>query len=164
MLARRRTTVNHAFAAAVAPSDAYDEATVSEAMLVLGLEPSGDLDCAYCGEPADTWDHIFATVQNSRFSGHGHRLGNLLPCCKPCNSKKGNKPWQTHIRSLLMNDEVRAERERLIAEFVARYSVIELAVVDTPDHERLEAIRLQVLALLAEGDEIAARIRRAAVT
>ena len=63
-----------------------------------------------------------------------------------------------------MNDEVRAERERLIAAFVARYSVIERAVVDTPDHERLEAIRLQVLALLAEGDEIAARIRKAAVT
>ncbi len=164
MLARRRTTVNHAFAAAVAPSDTYDEATVFEAMLLLGLKPSGDLDCAYCGEAADTWDHIFATVQNSRFSGHGHRLGNLLPCCKPCNSKKGNKPWQTHIRSLPMNDEVRAERERLIAAFVARYSVIERAVVDTPDHERLEAIRLQVLALLAEGDEIAARIRKAAVT
>lgn len=37
MLARRRTTVNHAFAAAVEPSDTYDETTVFEAMLVLGL-------------------------------------------------------------------------------------------------------------------------------
>ena len=29
MLARRRTTINHAFAAAVAPSDTYDESRVT---------------------------------------------------------------------------------------------------------------------------------------
>lgn len=125
MLARRRTTINHAFSAAIAPSDIYDEATVSEAMLVLGIDPGGDLDCAYCGEPAETWDNIFATVRNSRFSGHGHRLGNLLPCCKPCNPKKGNKAWETHLRSLPMANDLRAERGSAIAAFVDRYSVIE---------------------------------------
>lgn len=161
MLARRRTTINHAFAAAVAPSDIYDEATVSEAMLVLGIDPSGDLDCAYCGCPAETWDHIFATVRNSRFSGHGHRLGNLLPCCKPCNSKKGNKPWSVHLRSLPIADDLRLKRESAIAAFLDRYGVSEHSILTSPDHDRLETIRLQVLDLLAEGDAVAARIRQA---
>ena len=160
MLARRRTTINHAFAAAVAPSDTYDEATVSEAMLVLGIDPSGDLGCAYCGERAETWDHIFATVRHSRFSGHGHRLGNLLPCCKPCNSKKGNKAWDAHLRSLAMADDLRGKREGAIASFIDRYGVLEPTIATSPDHDRLEAIRLQVLELLTEGDAIAARIRQ----
>lgn len=164
MLARRRTTINHAFAAAVAPSDTYDEATVSEAMLVLNIDPSGDLDCAYCGEPAETWDHIFATVRHSRFSGHGHRLGNLLPCCKPCNSKKGNKAWYAHLRSLAMADDLRAKRESAIASFIHRYGVLEPTIVTSPDHDRLEAIRLQVLELLTEGDAIAARIRQSSMS
>lgn len=164
MVARRRTTINHAFAAAVAPSDIYDEATVSEAMMMLGIDPSGDLDCAYCGEPAETWDHIFATVRNSRFSGHGHRLGNLLPCCKPCNSKKGNKAWHVHLRSLAMADDLRAKRESAIASFIDRYGVLEPAINTSPDHDRLEAIRLQVLELLTEGDAIAARIRQSSMS
>lgn len=103
MLARRRTTINHAFAAAVAPSDTYDEARTREALLVLGLNPDGELECAYCGELAETWDHVFATVRNSRFSGYGHRLGNLMPCCKPCNSRKGNKHWQAHLETLQLS-------------------------------------------------------------
>ncbi|SFR81519.1 HNH endonuclease [Sphingomonas jatrophae] len=161
MLARRRTTINHAFAAAVAPFDTYDEVTVARAMLVLGMDPGRDLDCAYCGEPAETWDHIHATVRNSRFSGYGHRLGNLLPCCKPCNSKKGSKAWDAHLRSLPMADDLRAERESAIAAFIDLYGYPEFTETDTPDHQRIEAIRLQVLDLLTEGDAIAARIRNA---
>lgn len=88
MLASRRTTINHMFAAAIAPNDIFDEQRVREAMILLGNDPDGDLACAYCGNPAETWDHVFATVKNSRFSGHGHQLGNLLPCCKQCNSRK----------------------------------------------------------------------------
>jgi hypothetical protein len=31
-------------------------------------------------------DHIDAQA-----NGGGHETGNLFPCCKPCNSQKGNK-------------------------------------------------------------------------
>lgn len=86
MVSRRKTTINHAFAAAIAPSDDYDVQRVRQALALLGQDPDQDLRCAYCGATAQTWDHVFATVKDSRFSGYGHRLGNLLPCCKFCNS------------------------------------------------------------------------------
>ena len=39
IVSRRKTTINHAFAAAVAPSDAYDELRVREAIYILGQDP-----------------------------------------------------------------------------------------------------------------------------
>ena len=159
MLARRRTTINHAFAAAVAPSDSYDEAAVAAAMRVLGQDPAGDLECAYCGAPAETWDHIEATVKNSRFSGYGHRLGNLLPCCKPCNSKKGNKSWQVHLAALVMDEGEKAHRSDAIAAFLDQYAVRDRASENSADHQRLDDIREMVLSLLKEGDQISERIR-----
>ncbi|RYG94987.1 MAG: hypothetical protein EON58_15115 [Alphaproteobacteria bacterium] len=164
MLARRRTTINHAFAAAVAPSDLYDASRAATAMRALGLDPDDDLECAYCGAIAETWDHVFATVKDSRFSGHGHRLGNLLPCCKLCNSKKGNKSWQTHLSSVSMSDDKRAERFKAISDYVSRYAVEDQVSANSADHERLDEIRQQVLALLEEGDRIAARVRAATTT
>lgn len=158
MLARRRTTINHAFAAATAPSDSYDEEVVADALRGLGMDPKSDLLCAYCHEDAETWDHIFATVKDSRFSGHGHRLGNLLPCCKPCNSRKGNKPWEIHLSSLPMSDEEREARAKAITQHIDRHGTDE-QVFDSPERKRLDDIRLQVLDLLAEGDRLAAKIR-----
>lgn len=159
MLARRRTTINHAFAAAVAPSDTYDESRVAEAIKTLGMNPEEDLRCAYCNNAAETWDHIFATVKDSRFSGHGHRLGNLLPCCKPCNSAKGSKPWQTYLSTLVMTDQERKVRTKAIANYIATYGDDDALIAASPDHDQLDAIRLQVLELLAEGDRLAAIIR-----
>lgn len=164
MYARRRTTINHAFAAAVAPSDAYDGARIAAAMQVLGLDPEADLNCAYCGERADTWDHVFATVKDSRFSGHGHRLGNLLPCCKQCNSKKGNKSWQDYLASLGQSESEKQNRSSAIADYLRRYSVVDAAIQNSPDYERLEEIRKKVPSLLKEGDRIAEKIRNVSTT
>lgn len=159
MLARRRTTINHMFAAAVAPHDLFDEARVRDAVALLGNDPDSDLVCAYCGEPAETWDHVFATVKDSRFSGHGHRLGNLLPCCKPCNSRKGNKSWQAHLAALSLSEAEHARREALIDRYIGTYGRLDNEVAQATDHQQLDAIRKQILVLVAEGDEVAARIR-----
>ena len=43
-------------------------------------------DCAYCGRPADTVDHITAIM-----NGGGHELENLQACCAQCNNRKGHK-------------------------------------------------------------------------
>lgn len=159
MLARRRTTINHAFASAVAPSDTYDEGRVRDALLLLGIDPDDDLTCAYCGEPAETWDHVFATVQNSRFSGHGHRIGNLLPCCKPCNSRKGNKAWEVHLTGLDLPAATLKERQQWITNYLAAYSVTDPPRAKSDDQARLDEIQRQVLELLGEGDQVATRIR-----
>lgn len=42
--------------------------------------------CAYCGEKADTIDHVIP-----RSKGGKHDWMNVVACCKLCNSAKGNK-------------------------------------------------------------------------
>ena len=161
MLRRRRTTINHAFAAAVAPNDVFDDETVRGAIIPLAQDPEADLRCAYCGAVAETWDHIFATVKSSQFSGNGHRIGNLLPCCKLCNSQKGNKLWSTYLSELKIPKDAYLLRHDLISSFIQKYSIADRPDSHSTDHEKLNLIRLQVLRLIGEGDQIAARIRAA---
>jgi 5-methylcytosine-specific restriction endonuclease McrA len=40
--------------------------------------------CAYCGNPADTLDHVTPRIQ-----GGSTVKQNLVPACKHCNGKKG---------------------------------------------------------------------------
>lgn len=150
------------FAAAIAPHDIYNEERVRAAVTLLGNDPNDDLACAYCGNPAETWDHVFATVRNSRFSGHGHQLGNLLPCCKPCNSRKGNKAWQTYLESLPLEKADFENRFQIIRSYLETYEISDIAPALTNDHEILDRIRIKILELVAEGDEIATRIREQA--
>ncbi|HEY0789429.1 MAG TPA: HNH endonuclease [Chthoniobacterales bacterium] len=159
ILARRRTTINHAFASAIAPSDSYDDVRVRAGMEELGQNPDADLHCSYCEGPAETWDHVFATVKDSHFSGHGHRIGNLLPCCKPCNSAKGNKGWRQYISSLKIASGEIDRRSKLIENFLGRFGVKDPQPVQSEQYAELQKVRKEVLALLAKADEIAASIR-----
>ena len=163
IVSRRRTTINHAFAAAVAPSDDYDDHRVREAISILGQDPDRDLLCAYCGAPAQTWDHVFATVKDSRFSGHGHRLGNLLPCCKACNSAKGNKDWRRFLAELGLPASVHQATEGRISAYLATFSLQDSVPENSPEYERLQQIRVEVLELLAEADQLAKLIRGQAI-
>ena len=45
--------------------------------------------CAYCGEKAEAQDHIIPLSKG----GH-HTKENVVPACKSCNSKKGDKIWK----------------------------------------------------------------------
>ena len=156
IVARRKTTINHAFASAVAPNDEYVPELVKSAMRDLGQNPES-LRCVYCDEPAETWDHVFATVKDTKFSGYGHRLGNLLPCCKPCNSAKGNKNWRAFVEG--KGNVGEQERIAAIDVYLAKYLIQEIALENSPEHVRLEEIKTQVLSLLAEADGIAKKIR-----
>ena len=95
---KRATTINHAFASALAEYEEYNESRVTDAIRALGQDPDSHLDCVYCDKPAETWDHVFGLVIAKEYSGYGHVLGNLVPCCKDCNSKKGNKNWKDFLR------------------------------------------------------------------
>lgn len=159
IVSRRKTTINHAFAAAVAPSDDYSDHAVRSALAVLGQDPDKDLSCAYCGDLAQTWDHVFATVKDSQFSGHGHRLGNLLPCCKSCNSAKGNKSWQLFLEGLGLPLEAYHEAEHRISTYLSAFYFHDGPAQGSPEYDRLQQIRADVLNLLAEADEMASIIR-----
>lgn len=158
MVASRSTTINHAFAASIAPSDTFDEKKVRAAVVALGQDPDADLICAYCGAEAETWDHVHATVKNKAFSGHGHRLGNLLPCCKPCNSKKGNKDWRTFLGTRPA-DLQRADRERRIQAYLTAYEVKDSIPQHLPEYQEFQELRRQVLELFAKADRLAAIVR-----
>lgn len=93
----RKSTFTNAFASALAPHDVYDVAAVAAAMRDLGQDPDGDLACVYCGREAATWDHVFNRVVKGDFSGHGHRIRNLVPCCRSCNESKGQKAWLDYL-------------------------------------------------------------------
>ena len=54
---RRKTTVNHAFASALAPSDDYDEKRVAEAMALLGQTDLNNLLCVLATSKSGThWE------------------------------------------------------------------------------------------------------------
>ncbi len=161
--ASRTTTINHAFVAAIATGDPYDCATAIEAVETLGQDPDQDLRCVYCEALADTWDHVRATVKNKGFSGYGHTLGNLVPSCKPCNSKKGNKDWLDYLNSLAVETETdRDRRRKLIEVYLAKYQArVKLEVpANLPEHGELARLRDQVLNLFKQADELADRIRQ----
>ncbi|NBS68917.1 HNH endonuclease [bacterium] len=44
--------------------------------------------CAYCGESADTLDHV-----KPRHKGGNTVTSNLVPACRECNRSKGSEDW-----------------------------------------------------------------------
>ena len=159
IVAHRKTTINHAFAAAVAPCDMYDELSVRAAISLLGQDPDSALRCVYCDVPAETWDHVFAMVLKSKFSGHGHRLGNLLPCCKQCNSRKGNKNWQQFLETLPAPLETRLKRVAAIQRYLDSFPAPDPVPEHLAEYQELQKIKEQIIALMARADVIAKRIR-----
>lgn len=162
---RRITTINHAFASAIALNDDYDDARMSQAIRVLGQDPDADLLCAYCeSKPAQTWDHVFGLVSHKQYAGYGHTICNLLPCCRDCNSQKGNRDWRSFLKTKC-NDEAaflaRAQKlERYFAEFgTALFDQLDMMHLCPDEMQRYTAIQQQITVLMKEADVIAEIIR-----
>lgn len=156
---KRKTTINHAFASALSIADNFDEGKIDAALRILGQDPNKDLQCAYCDKLAETWDHIRAVVKNNEFSGHGHQISNLIPCCKDCNSKKGNKDWDTFLQQKNLYS---AERVSKINKYISQDSSNLIEILNNnckSELLELTAIKEQVFQLLKLGDEKAKSIR-----
>lgn len=157
----RKTTINGAFAAAVAPWESYDALRVSDALDVLGQNPEEDLLCVYCGLPAQTWDHLVGVVKNGLPAGGGHQLGNLVPCCKDCNSSKGNRDWRVFVEGRILDEESRKTALDRIANYHQQFTR-DLPAPYQADPTRWSdylAIRNQILDLMQEADRIAKELR-----
>jgi 5-methylcytosine-specific restriction endonuclease McrA len=162
---QRKSTFANAFASALAPFDEFSIETVAEALRDLGQDPDGDLSCAYCAEPAQTWDHVFNRVVKGEYSGHGHRIRNLVPCCRTCNERKGQKTWRDWLRMLARPDE--EQRASFIERFLSKAQLVTVSTEDMRHHAQDElgrflAIRAEVFKLLKEADDLAAIIRQRA--
>lgn len=155
---KRRTTVNHAFAASIATCDDYDQEKVIGVIRAFGQDPALDLRCVYCDGAAQTWDHVLPTVIKSEFSGAGHQIANLLPCCKPCNSSKGSRNWEVFLKTVSGTDEEFVKKRDMIRSHVAGIANENLPNGDQRYNE-LRQIRDAVLLLLKKADVIAKDIR-----
>jgi 5-methylcytosine-specific restriction endonuclease McrA len=51
--------------------------------------------CAYCGQDADTVDH----VQSIKSGGDPVNLENMIACCRRCNSAKGSRSQGVFLAS-----------------------------------------------------------------
>jgi hypothetical protein len=160
IVSERKTTVTNAFVAAIAPVDDYDPVLSANAMTLLGQGDLEHLTCVYCGKEAETWDHLFPLVRDRRPTGDGSTLGNLVPCCKNCNSLKRNNDWKKWAISMELPREMIDAIERYSEAFSRRHwTYAELresspALVDEYFH-KLDSI----VDAFATADELATQIR-----
>jgi hypothetical protein len=158
---RRATTVHHAFASAIAPRDEYDRERIVDALGTLGQDDSDRLACVYCGADAETWDHLHALVESKRFSGYGHTLGNLVPACKSCNSRKGNKRWRESLETIGASSEHMSALEKYaLRQGAFSLSEQEMRVLVPAPFRRLDTIKEEILSLMKEAGTMAAEIRK----
>jgi len=164
ILQKRETTINHAFASALAPNDEYNDEVVSNALKFLGQNPEHDLTCVYCGKKAETWDHVYGLVKNMNFSGYGHVVGNLLPCCKQCNSEKGNKYWLDYLKGKYVSNKKRNNKILRIKAYLNKYlrSRINYNILKAKhasDIKKYEALKSKMFSLMKRADKLASSIR-----
>ena len=157
----RETTINHAFASALASNDYYDERIIIKAIKMLGQNPDKDLFCVYCGKLAETWDHVVGLVKNHNFSGHGHVIGNLVPCCRKCNAEKGNKNWQDFIVKLPRF----VDRSKILSKYFKKYLPIitdynYIKKICPNEIKEFDSKKEQIFKLMKEADNIATKIRK----
>ena len=159
---KRKTTLNHAFASALAPNDSYDEVTLIKALSLLGQDLNDDLKCVYCESKAETWDHLVGLVKNSQLRGYGHQIGNLVPCCKDCNSKKGSKEWQQFLETEIKDEQDRnliLRRLRLYLRYAKPIDIKKIKTEMPAEWQRYESIKDKILELMRQADKVADKIR-----
>jgi hypothetical protein len=160
ILGKRKTTISHAFASAISPTSPWNEDDCIEVMKALGQSNMDFLHCTYCSDEAQTWDHLGGLVKNKKFSGYGHTLGNLVPSCRNCNSRKGNKAWRAWMESMGSPPEL-IERVAFVAKRYGAYSRSqeEMEAKFPQDFADLARVKEKIFDSMAEADLIADRIR-----
>jgi len=161
---RRLTTINHAFASAIAPCETYDSDRVAQSIRDLGQNPKKELKCVYCGRPAKTWDHVYGLVKDRQYSGYGHTLGNLVPCCPQCNERKGGKEWSEFLRTTTRD---KSKLKRKMAELESYFkkhpaksiSLQQIQRLCPKEMRRLMTQQRKIRTSMEEADRIVKEIR-----
>jgi hypothetical protein len=97
-ITNRISSITNSFVGSIIPVVTPTSNDVAEALAVLGMRPE-TIECCYCGDTVTEWDHLRPLVVQKRPTGYISEIANLVPSCGKCNQSKGNKPWQTWIRS-----------------------------------------------------------------
>ena len=159
ILGKRKTTVAHAFASALAPTDEFEKEKIEAALDALGQKNLKQLSCVYCSRIAQTWDHLVNLVQKGELNGFGHQIGNLVPCCRDCNSDKGSTPFEDFVNSRDYLDD--DQKSDLICRLKQHLNLAK-PIQETNNPEaltELNKIKLQIFHLMKEADRYAAILR-----
>lgn len=163
IFSKRKTTIAHAFASALAPSDEYDKAKVEAALEALGQNDLKQLSCVYCESLAQTWDHLENLVKGGKLNGYGHQIGNLVPCCRDCNSQKGGKPFRDFVNgNARLTDEEKSNLICKLERHLALAKPIEHSSLGSDGQQILNkflALQTQILGLMEEADRYAQILR-----
>ena len=161
---KRKTTIVHAFASALAPSDEYDKEKIEVALDALGQKNLKQLSCVYCEGLAQTWDHLENLVKKEELNGFGHQIGNLVPCCRDCNSQKGGKPFRDFINTnATLTDAEKSSLILRLEKHLALAKPIAQSNLRSDGQEALTkflALRAQILDLMKEADKYAQILRQ----
>lgn len=163
ILGKRKTTVAHAFASALAPSDEYDKEKIEAALDALGQTNLKQLSCVYCNRLAQTWDHLENLVKGGQLHGFGHQIGNLVPCCRDCNSQKNSQPFRDFVNAgTALSDSDKSELIRRLERHLALAKPIESPNLSDTGKVALEKflkLQLQIFELMEEADRYAHELR-----
>ena len=156
----RSSTVNNAFAQALAPADQYEPERLEAAFREMGLINEHGLVCTYCSRRAGSVDHLNPLVRDSKFTGWGHVFRNLVPACSECNQSKGGKPWRDFVREVGLSEKLVRQLESYEQQAPQPVSQDDLAEL-YPDlidaYNRLRALNLDTL---KTAQSLANEIRR----
>jgi hypothetical protein len=159
---KRNSTINHAFASAIAPFDIYSEKIINEALYFLG-QTEDTLKCVFCNANATGWDHLTGLVKDKGLRGYGHQIGNLVPCCGTCNSKKGKKEFAIFINE---SDNIQ-DKEILITllenyqnQFAKKIDIENLKIKNKILYDEYQDTKEQIFALMKKADTLADELRK----
>ena len=106
----RKTSITNAFVSAIVPVVRPTDEEILEALKILGMTVDS-VECIYCGDKCNAWDHLRPIVVGRRPTGYVSEIANLVPACQPCNSSKGNSNW----KEWMLGEAPQSPRSRLVA-------------------------------------------------
>lgn len=106
----RKTSITNAFVSAIVPVVRPTDEEILEALKILGMTVDS-VECIYCGDKCNAWDHLRPIVVGRRPTGYISEIANLVPACQPCNSSKGNSNW----KEWMLGEAPQSPRSRLVA-------------------------------------------------
>jgi 5-methylcytosine-specific restriction endonuclease McrA len=162
-ISNRTSTLRNAFAQAIAPSDIYDRNRIRNAIRDLKQDPDKELRCVFCGRSASSWDHLYPVVKDGEFYGYGNWLGNLVPCCTNCNSRKSGHTWSEFLKSSDPNNF--QAKERILKKYYRKYgrpriTPSKITRLSGKDIRHLKRLREAIFERIKVADRVASVIHK----
>lgn len=168
-IASRKSSITNAFVNSLIPVIPPNEQEILESLELLGMSLD-HVTCAYCGDAMTEWDHLRPLVVNRRPTGYISEIGNLVPSCGKCNQSKGNKHWETWMRSSARHSPAtrqipdldrRIERLRDYERWKQRQPLDLESILD-PEKLQVHWHHLdQIAELMADSQQFASELREA---